>query len=152
MFVDPEGSDSEEIIKVPEENNEGNNGPNEESHDIVKSDRGNESFGDFSVESDLGIDMEGIFVPQKGINMPTSDNNLANPSKMKLNDLENKPEPAADNRSDFSVDENLGEDIEGIYIPQKGITQPATDVYKDNPGAMKLKDLQPKSAKEDKVL
>lgn len=78
MFVDGDlGSDSEEeIIKVPE-NNE--NGPKEASQE---GDKG--SMGDFSVESDLGIDTEGIFVPQKGINMPTSDRNLANPSKMKI--------------------------------------------------------------------
>ena len=43
-------------------------------------------------------------------------------------------------------------DIEGIYVPQKGITQPATDVHKNNPSAFSLKDLSAKSAKEDKGL
>ena len=44
-----------------------------------------DSMGDFSIDEELG-DIEGIYVPQKGINMPTSDKNLSNPSKLKLKD------------------------------------------------------------------
>ena len=43
--------------------------------------------------------------------MPTSEKKMENPSKLKLQVDSNKD----DERSDFSVDEDLG-DIEGIYV------------------------------------
>ena len=43
--------------------------------------------------------------------MPTSEKKMQNSSKLKLQVDSNKD----DERSDFSVDENLGE-IEGIYV------------------------------------
>ena len=57
---------------------------NEAAHNIVVSEH-TDSMGDFSIDEELG-DIEGIYVPQKGINMPTSDKNLSNPSKLKLKD------------------------------------------------------------------